>query len=61
MREVIVGPLCKIPKSKIEAAIGSYIGPVHIVKARLAFKIFRVVTNKLGFANSRSNNRDTAT
>jgi hypothetical protein len=61
LREVIVGPLCEIPRSKIEAAIGGYIGPVHIVKARLAFKTFRVVTNKIGFANSRTNNRNTAT
>jgi hypothetical protein len=52
LREVIVGPLCEIPKGKLEAVTGDYIAPVQIVKARLAFTTFQVVTNKLGFANS---------
>lgn len=53
LREVIVGPLCEIPKCKLEAATAGYLEPVQIVKARLAFTTFQVVKNKLGFANSR--------
>ena len=52
LREVIVGPLCEIPKGRLEAVTGGYINPLHIIKARLAFETFRVVTSKLGFANS---------
>lgn len=57
LREVIVGPLCEIPKGKLETATGRCIGRVQIVKARHAFTTFQVVKNKLGFANSRSNDR----
>jgi hypothetical protein len=49
LREIIVGPLCGIAKVEIEAALQGYRPKVKIVRARLAFKTFRIVRNKLGF------------
>jgi len=42
LKEVIVGPRCKVEKAKIEASIRNYSGGVTITKARIAFKTFRV-------------------
>jgi len=52
LREVIAGPLCDTPKAKIRAALGAALRSVLVVKARLAFATFQVVTNKRGFAHS---------
>jgi hypothetical protein len=49
LSEVIVGPLCDTPKAKIHAALRGYRYRVRITKARLAFKGFRVVTNRRAF------------
>jgi hypothetical protein len=43
--EVIVGPLCEEPKSEIEVALEGYAFDVRIIKARLAFRSFRVLEN----------------
>ena len=49
LREVVAGPLCKVPEVRIHAALKSYPAKVHIIKARLAFKTFRVVRDLRGF------------
>jgi Protein of unknown function (DUF2971) len=49
LSEVIVGPLCNISKTKIDKALKGNPGKVNIIKARLAFKTFRVVKNVQGF------------
>lgn len=54
LREVIAGPLCDTPKTRIEAALTGYAHEVRITKARLAFKTFRVVENLQGFRHGNS-------
>jgi hypothetical protein len=49
LREVIVGPLCRVTKARILTALGGYETKVRIVKGRLAFKTFRVVQDQRGF------------
>ena len=49
LREVIVGPLCDIPRATIDSALNGYEGNVRVIKARLAFKTFQVVRNRQGF------------
>ena len=49
LREVIIGPLCEVPKAKVKNALGDYEDKISVVKARLAFKTFRVVKNLRGF------------
>jgi hypothetical protein len=49
LREVITGPICQTPKVKIDEALSSYSDRVHVLKARLAFKTFRVVRNREAF------------
>ncbi len=48
LREVIVGPLYSSSKAEIENGLAGYSG-VTILKARLAFKTFRIVKNRKGF------------
>lgn len=49
LREVIAGPLCKVPEVTIRAALKGYPAKVRVIKARLAFKTFRVVQDLRGF------------
>jgi len=49
LREIIAGPLCQITKAEIGNAMHGYADQISIVKARLAFKTFRVVKNRKGF------------
>lgn len=49
LREVIAGPLCTTPKEEIDDALKTYSDTIAIVKARLAFRTFRVVENLQGF------------
>jgi hypothetical protein len=49
LREIIAGPLCQVTKTEIEINLHDYSDHVDIVKARLAFKTFRVVKNRKGF------------
>jgi hypothetical protein len=49
LREIIAGPLCQITKAEIENAMCSYTDQINIVKARLAFRTFRVVKNRKAF------------
>lgn len=49
LREVIAGPLCAVPKSRIDEALKGTAESVSVIKARLAFKTFRVVENLEGF------------
>jgi Protein of unknown function (DUF2971) len=52
LKEVIAGPLCEISKDRINQALNGYPEPVSVIKARLAFKTFRVVENRQGFPSS---------
>lgn len=45
LREIIIGPRCKTEKAKIKPYIAGYKPKVEIIKARLAFRSFRVVQN----------------
>ena len=49
LTDVIVGPLCKIPKKRIDIARKGYTDRITVIKARLAFNTFRVVKNLRGF------------
>jgi hypothetical protein len=49
LTEVIVGPLCTESKNKIDQALKGYPETISVIKARLAFKTFRVVENLQGF------------
>jgi hypothetical protein len=49
LREVIAGPLCETSERELTAALGGCPEGLKIVKARLAFNTFRVVTKKDGF------------
>lgn len=49
LREVVAGPSCATPKAIIEAAVKGYKDRILLMKARLAFKTFRVVKDKRGF------------
>jgi hypothetical protein len=48
LREVIVGPLCSATQADLKQALGKPRDSVQMTKARLAFKSFKIVTNKLG-------------
>jgi hypothetical protein len=48
LREVIAGPLCSASEQLLREATGST-ARVKVTKARLAFRSFRVVTNRRGF------------
>jgi hypothetical protein len=49
LREIIAGPLCSITESKFNEATEHYSKKVELIKARLAFRSFRVVKNRKGF------------
>ncbi|MCI0623839.1 MAG: DUF2971 domain-containing protein [Acidobacteria bacterium] len=51
LKRVICGPLCTTSKAAISESLGGNQENVQLVKARLAFKTFRVVTQKRGFEN----------
>jgi hypothetical protein len=46
LREVILGPRCAVTKTQITKLLGSHSEGVRVIKARLAFKTFRVVHNR---------------
>lgn len=49
LSEVIVGPLCDIPRVTIDALLDDFKGAIRVTKSRLAFRSFRVVQNLRGF------------
>lgn len=49
LSEVIAGPLCDTPKARIDEALKGYSDDIRAIKARLAFRTFRVVENQQGF------------
>ena len=53
LREVIAGPLCKVPFALLAREMANYTEHVSIIKARLAFRSFRIVKNRKGFRQSR--------
>ncbi len=46
LREVILGPLCVIPVQRVRKLVSGLYDSVDVIKARLAFKFFKVVENK---------------
>ena len=54
LRQVIAGPLCDLSRSSIQDALRGYPNPVAIIRARLAFRTFRVVRNRAGFRGQSS-------
>lgn len=48
LREVIVGPLCKVTQAELKQCLGKGQQSVRLKKARLAFNSFKIVKNKLG-------------
>jgi|SRR6267143_3161473 len=50
--EVIAGPLCDTPKARIDKALRGCNDHIQVIKARLAFRTFRVVENRQGFRRS---------
>jgi hypothetical protein len=57
LREVIAGPLCAVPQKRIEEVLTGYDRKISPIKARLAFKSFRVVKNRKGFPHNRNISR----
>lgn len=49
LEEIVVGPMCGMTDVDLMSALHPSIGKVRIIKARMAFKSFRIVKNKLGF------------
>jgi len=49
LREVIAGPLCDVPVARFNEVLRDYAPKILPIKARLAFKNFRVVKNRQGF------------
>ncbi len=50
LREVIAGPLCPVAKPVITEALSDDACSVRVLKSRLAFRSFRVVRDRRGFA-----------
>ncbi|RUW57016.1 DUF2971 domain-containing protein [Mesorhizobium sp. M8A.F.Ca.ET.021.01.1.1] len=48
LREVIVGPICTVTKADLEPLVQGLMPAVSLIKARLAFESFKVVTQNLG-------------
>jgi len=51
--EVILGPLCEYRINDVRRLVTSLYGSVVVIKARLAFKSFRVVPDQRTVKNSR--------
>lgn len=49
LREVIVGPLCDTTEARVKTALADHSDQVKIIKARLAFRTFRIVIKQDGF------------
>ena len=47
LREVILGPHCELPQDGIRDMVSEFNPPVSVIKARVAFKSFSVVTDRL--------------
>jgi hypothetical protein len=47
LREVILGPRCELPISRIRSLVAGFTPAVEVLKARIAFSSFRVVKHKL--------------
>ncbi|MEQ8311061.1 MAG: DUF2971 domain-containing protein [Silicimonas sp.] len=48
LAEIIVGPLCKVTSSDLHPLVSGYEQQPKLIKARLAFKSFRVTSQRLG-------------
>lgn len=47
LREVILGPRCEVPILRVRSLLASWTPLVKVIKARIAFRSFRVVKNKI--------------
>jgi hypothetical protein len=54
LKQIIAGPLCTITREQIEDAVLGYqdASTIEMIKARLAFRSFRVVKNRQGFRHT---------
>src|SRR5271154_2979357 len=50
LKEVIAGPLCEVREQQIGEALGDFAAGVAVIKARLAFKTFRIVRTDWHFS-----------
>ncbi len=46
LREVVLGPRCEIPLAGVRSLVANFSEPVRVLKSRIAFSSFRVVTNR---------------
>lgn len=46
LKEVILGPLCEVPIDRVRRLVAKTYDSVTVIKARLAFKWFAVVTDE---------------
>ncbi|MCW5651403.1 MAG: DUF2971 domain-containing protein [Ramlibacter sp.] len=46
LREVILGPRCELPISRVRAMVENFDPDVTVIKSRIAFSSFRVIKNK---------------
>ena len=54
LRKVILGPQCELPLTGVRRLLEAYAPAVSVVKARIAFRSFRVVTGQLQTRKDRS-------
>ena len=47
LREVVLGPRCELPISRVRSLVAGWTPPVEVIKARIAFSKFRVVKHKV--------------
>jgi hypothetical protein len=46
LSEVILGPRCELPIDRVRTLVSTYPSKVRVLKARMAFKSFRVIEDK---------------
>lgn len=49
LKQIILGARCRVTKTELNAYINRYDSSIKVIKARLAFKSFRIVENKAAF------------
>ena len=57
LREVIAGPRCELSESRLRRILGADFKDVRLTKARLGFRRFEVVPNRLGWTKTRTGGR----
>ena len=47
LREVVLGPRCELPITRIRSLVAGFKPAVEVIKSRIAFSSFRVVKHKV--------------